>query len=88
MVGFLVRVRFAGAVPKTRWLDIGFWLPRRLEHSRFHKVETINPSAHTRVLRIMDSGQLDEEVAGWTREAYAVGCQQPLTGSGDSRRPR
>ena len=33
-VGFMVRVRFAGAVPKTRWLDVGLWLPRRVEHPR------------------------------------------------------
>ena len=84
MVGFVVRVRFAGAVPKTQWLDIGLWLPRRVEHARFHKVETIYPNAHTHVLRVADAGQLDEEVAGWTREAYALGCQRPLASSGDS----
>jgi len=30
----MVRVRFAGAVPKKRWLDIGFWLPRRILRPR------------------------------------------------------
>ena len=73
MVGFMVRVRFAGAVPRTRWLDVAFWLPRRVESPRFHRIETIYPDVHTHVLRITDSGQLDEQVEGWVREAYAVG---------------
>jgi len=30
----MVRVRFAGAVPKKRWLDIGFWIPRRILRPR------------------------------------------------------
>ena len=29
-ISFMVRVRFAGAIPRTRWLDIVFWLPRRI----------------------------------------------------------
>ena len=78
MVGFMVRVRFAGAVPKTWWLDVALWLPGRVEQSRFHKIETIYPNAHTHILRITYAEQLDDEVAGWIREAYAVGRQQPL----------
>ena len=73
MVGFIVRVRFASAVPRSRWLDIAFWLRRRVEHPRFHRVETITPEAHIHVLRVTDLEQLDETVANWTREAYAVG---------------
>ena len=84
MVGFMVRVRFAGAVPKRRWLDIGLWLPRRVENARFHKIETIYPDVHTHVLRVTETDQLDEEVAAWVKEAYAVGCQRPLAGAGDS----
>ena len=76
MVGFMVRVRFVSAVPKARWLDVGLWLPRRVEHSRFHKIETINPNAHIHLLRITDVTQLDSQVAGWIREAYAVGRKE------------
>jgi hypothetical protein len=76
MVGFMVRVRFAAAVPKTRWLDIGLWLPRRAESPRFHKIETMVPNVHTHVLRITEAGQLDEEVSEWLAEAYAVGRQE------------
>jgi hypothetical protein len=28
-VGFMVKVRFAGATPRRGWLDVGFWLTRR-----------------------------------------------------------
>ena len=73
-VGFMVRVRFAGAVPKSRWLDVGLWLHRRMEHPRFHKIETIYPHAHIHVLRITNTEQLDEQVAAWLKEAYALGC--------------
>ncbi len=77
-VGFMVRVRFAGAVPRTGWLEIGFWLPRRVEHPRFHKVETIYLNAHVHLLRITEPAELDHDVAAWLKEAYAVGCQQHL----------
>ena len=76
--GFMVRVRFAGAMPRTRWLDVGLWLPRRVEHPRFHKIETIYPNAHVHLLRLTDVTQLDDEVAGWITEAYLVGRQEHL----------
>ena len=72
-VGFMVRVRFGNATPKTRWLDIGLWLPRRVESPRFRRVETIYPNAHVHVLRITEADQLDEEVESWVKEAYQVG---------------
>ena len=81
-VGFMVRVRFAGATPKCDCLEIGFWLPHRIASERFHKVETIYPNAHIHVLRIRQPEELDSEVVGWIKEAYAVGCQQHLLQSG------
>ena len=51
MVGFMVRVRFAAAVPKARWLDIGLWLPRRVEHPRFHKPESTEGGRRVSVLK-------------------------------------
>ena len=72
-VGFMVRVRFGNATPRTRWVDIGLWLPRRVESPRFRRVETIYPNAHVHVLRITEADQLDEEVESWVKEAYQVG---------------
>ena len=77
-VAYMVRVRFAGAVPSARWLDVGFWLSRRVESPRFRKVETIYPNAHVHFMRITDESELDAEVAGWLAEAYEVGCQRHL----------
>jgi hypothetical protein len=77
-VAYMVRVRFAGAAPATRWLDVGFWLPRRVDSPRFRKIETIYPNAHAHLLRVTDPSQLDAEVAEWLAEAYEVGCQHHL----------
>ncbi len=77
-VAFMARVRFAGAIPRKDWLDVAFWLPRRIESPRFRKIETINPNAHAHLLRVTDPKDLDRELAGWIREAYAVGRQQHL----------
>ena len=75
----MVRVRFAGAVPKKRWLDVGLWLTRRVEDPRFHRIETITPNVHVHVLRITDADHLDDQVAEWVKEAYAVGRQEHVS---------
>lgn len=77
-IGFMVRVRFAGAFPKRDWLDVGFWLPRRVDDPRFHHVETIYPNAHVHRVRITELSQLDSQIQGWLKEAYAVGRQEHL----------
>jgi hypothetical protein len=75
-IGFMVRVRFAGATPRQKWLDVGFWLRRKLKHQRLRRVDTVYPNAHIHYLRISEPEQLDEELAGWIREAYTIGCQK------------
>jgi hypothetical protein len=74
----MVKVRFAGATPRKRWLDVGFWLPRRLESPRFRRIETITPRAHLHVVRLSGENELDAELVGWIREAYDVGCRKHL----------
>ncbi len=87
-VGFMVDVRFAQATPRRRWLDVGFWLTRRVDSPRFWKIETIYPYAHVHVLRVTSAEQLDDEVAGWVREAYAVGRREHLGHASPPRPPR
>lgn len=77
-VAYMVRVRFAGAAPAMKWLDVGFWLARRVESPRFRKIETLYPNAHVHLLRITAPEQLDAQVAEWLAEAYEVGCQHHL----------
>lgn len=75
-IGFMVRVRFAIAVPKTRWVDLSLWLRSRSESPRFRRVETLNPEAHVHLLRLTEPNELDHEVLTWLRDAYRVGKQE------------
>ena len=75
-IGFMVRVRFAIAVPKTRWIDLSLWLRKRSESPRFRRVETLSPEAHVHILRLPTPNELDREVMARLREAYQVGTQQ------------
>jgi hypothetical protein len=77
-VGFMVRVRFAGAIPRQRWLEVGFWLPRRIDDPRMYRVETLYPDVHVHRLRVTKMSELDGQMTKWLREAYAVGCQEQL----------
>lgn len=63
-VGFMVRVRFAGATPRQRWLDVSFWLTCRAESERFTRVETLAPNTHIHMLRVTGSDHLDAKVRG------------------------
>lgn len=77
-INFMVRVRFAGAKPTRNWLDVDFWLTRRIESPRFRKVETLTPYTHIHTVRVTGPADVDDELAGWLREAYEVGCQHHL----------
>ena len=74
-VGFMARVRFAGATPRQKALDVAFWLRRRFAHPRFRRVETLSPDAHIYSIRITDPSDFDCELTAWIEEAYRVGCQ-------------
>jgi Domain of unknown function (DUF5655) len=77
-VVFQVRMRFAGAVPRKAHLICHFVLPCRIASKRFYKIETFNPHCHAHYLRVAAEDELDPEVAGWLKEAYAVGEQKYL----------
>lgn len=75
-----VRVRFASVVPKKRWLDVGLWLTRRVEHPKIRRVEEIVPRTYTHSFRFEHPAEMDEEFAAILGEAYAIGCQEHLNG--------
>ena len=77
-VAFMVRVRFAGVKPANKWLDVEFWLTRRVESPRFRRIETLSPYTHLYTVRVTEPSDVDGELAAWLREAYAVGCQEHL----------
>jgi hypothetical protein len=98
-VGFMVRVRFAGVVPRTRWVDLEFWLRRRIEHPRFRRVETLYPHIHLYRVRVASAEEIDAQLTEWLCEAYGVGTQEapcdpgrvrpaPRGTRGDVRQPR
>jgi hypothetical protein len=73
---FQVRVRFAGAVIKKNWIEGGVWLKRRVEHPRFFRIESPTPRDHIHRFRLTKLKEIDDELAEFIREAYAVGCQE------------
>lgn len=77
-VAFMQQVRFAGATPRRRWLDVELWLTRRVDSPRMHKVETLHPRAHIHTVRLTAVEQLDDELTGWLAEAHAVGRREHL----------
>jgi hypothetical protein len=85
-IAFQGRVRFAGVSGCTRGgITVGFWLKRRVDSPRFAKVEHLLRNDWIYRLRVDDVGAFDRELAGWIKEAYAVGQQRHLqrrSGSG------
>jgi len=53
-------------------------LARRLESSRFTKIESISAKNHVHHFVIEGMNQLDDEVLFWLLEAYRVGLQEHL----------
>jgi hypothetical protein len=75
-VGYMVRVRFASATPRKQWLEVGFWLRRRLDSPRIDHTETLSPRVHIHRIRVATLAELDAELGEWLRESYEIGCQQ------------
>jgi len=78
-IGFMVRVRFAGATVQMRGLRAGFWLKRRVDSARFTKVDFIPPNNYIYSFYVRSPEDLDGEVRAWLLEAYRVGVQEHLT---------
>jgi hypothetical protein len=73
---FQVRARFAGAVPRRKWLDCGFWLKRRGSHPLLRRVDLIPPRDFIHYFRLTSWDQFDGALAELIREAYQTGCQE------------
>ncbi len=77
-IAFQVRMSFAAVSVRRAHLVGHFVLARRLEHSRFPRIDTISARNHVHHFRISALVDLDEEFIKWAREAYAVGEQKHL----------
>ena len=77
-IAFQVRMSFA-AVSLRRDRIVGHVvLARRLENSRFTKVETISARNHVHSFCLTSRAEMDKEVLSWLREAFRVGQQKHL----------
>jgi hypothetical protein len=77
-IAFQVRMSFAVAMLRRRWLDGHVVLARRLESPRFRRIESFSPRNHLHQFRFSSIAELDDEVAAWLAEAYRVGEQRHL----------
>jgi hypothetical protein len=77
-IAFHARMSFAALQPRQRWVDGHVVLARRREEERFRRIETFSPRNHLHVFRIHSAAEVDDQVADWLAEAYAVGMQRHL----------
>ena len=64
---------FAGAKPRKRWLDGYLDLQRQLTDPRIRSASPYTKRLFVHQFRVEALDQLDEDFAGWVREAYDVG---------------
>jgi hypothetical protein len=77
-IAFQVRMSFAAFTLRNHWVDGHVVLARRRESARFRTVQVFSPRNVLHTFRLHSAKEVDEEVAGWLREAYAVGAQRHL----------
>jgi hypothetical protein len=71
---------FAGAKPTSRSLDGYLDLQRRVEDPRIRRAAPYTKRLVVHQFRVTAAEQLDDEFAGWLREAYEVGQGGHLEG--------
>jgi hypothetical protein len=74
-ITIMARVRFAGAIVHTSYVDAGLWLRRRVDHPRLRKIDfgRLGQVHHFRLERPED---VDSALEALMREAYRVGTQE------------
>jgi hypothetical protein len=65
---------FAGAKPTRRSLDGYLDLQRELRDPRIRRVSAYTKRLFVHQFRVTSLDQLDQDFAGWVREAYEVGA--------------
>jgi len=79
-VGFQCRMIFAAVNRLAKDSLAGHVvLARRLENSRFTKIESISPGNHVHHFVLTCLQDIDDELRGWLREACEVGQQKHLS---------
>jgi len=70
---------FAAFVIRKRWVDGHVVLARRIDNSRFRRIETYSPRNLLHAFRLETVDEVNREVAAWLAEAYLVGQQRHLS---------
>jgi hypothetical protein len=65
---------FAAVKVQRQALRVEFLLPRVLKNSRMRKTEVLSPRLVAHHLEVRSVADLDAELRGWLKEAYALGC--------------
>ena len=79
-IAFLVRVRFAGAVLRKKWLEARLWLKHPVEHPSLRRIERVTARDFIHYFLIESVNDMDEVFVSFLREAYQIGTQQYLNG--------
>jgi len=72
-----VRMSFAALMPRRHWLDGHLVLARRVDHSRFRKIEVYSPRNILHTFRLHAPADVDQ-LSPLLTEAYDVGAQYHL----------
>jgi hypothetical protein len=77
-IAFQVRMSFAAVSTRRSYLIGHLVLARRVEDSRFTRIDTISARNHVHHFKLADSSQLDKGFKALAKEAYDVGEQRHL----------
>ena len=78
-IALQARMSFAAFTLKKHWLHGHVVLARRLDSPRFEKIWGPSPRNQVHEFTLRGRAEVDDEVVGWLREAYAVGEQKHLS---------
>jgi hypothetical protein len=73
---FLARMRFAAAMPRSKWLEGHLNLARHVNDPRFFKIVRYGPATFTHSFRAPDADFFDATFAALVRESYIRGRQE------------
>jgi hypothetical protein len=69
------RVRFAGAMVRSNWLDAGIWLKRKIKHPKLFRVESYGNLGYGLRFRLETPEDIDASLAEFMHEAYRIADQ-------------
>jgi hypothetical protein len=75
-----VRMSFAAFMPRKNWLNGHLVLARRIDNSRFTRVQTMSARNVVHAFRLTSPAEVDAEFVAWLTESYRVGVQEHRPG--------